>query len=250
MGSIGISLITFMIICGGAVLGMALPSILPQHSLDADSRDAVKLGMALVSTMVALVLGLLIGSAKSSLDTQNAELTEMSSRIVLLDRLLALYGPETKEARDDLRGYIARVLDMVSTKEADGTSGVDLFPDNKSLYDEIEKLSPKDDAQSSIKIQALSILLSLGQTRWLIAAQSVNSVPLPLLIVLTFWLAIVFTSFGLFAPRNATVVVSLLISALSVSGAIFLIVQMYSPYAGLIRVSSAPFRAALTYLGQ
>ncbi len=179
MGSIGISLITFMIICGGAVLGMALPSILPQHSLDADSRDAVKLGMALVSTMVALVLGLLIGSAKSSLDTQNAELTEMSSRIVLLDRLLALYGPETKEARDDLRGYIARVLDMVSTKEADGTSGVDLFPDNKSLYDEIEKLSPKDDAQSSIKIQALSILLSLGQTRWLIAAQSVNSVPLP-----------------------------------------------------------------------
>ena len=94
------------------------------------------------------------------------------------------------------------------------------------------------------------MMLSLGQTRWLIEEQRVNSVPLPLLIVLTFWLAIIFTSFGLFAPRKAAAVVSLLISALSVSGAIFLIVQMYSPYAGPIRVSSAPLRAALTYLGQ
>jgi Protein of unknown function (DUF4239) len=250
MSSVAISLIAFMVVCAGAVLGMTLPSILPQHHLDADSRDAVKLGMALVSTMVALVLGLLIGSAKSSLDTQNSELTEMSSRIVLLDRVLVFYGPETREARDDLRRSIARTLDMVSTKQANHTSGVDLFTDSESLYDAVEKLSPKNDAQSLIKAQALSILLSLGETRWLIAEQSVNSVPLPLLIVLTFWLAIIFTSFGLFAPRNATVVASLLVSALSVSGAIFLIVQMYSPYAGLIRVSSAPLRAALTHLGQ
>ena len=131
MSSITISLITFMVVCGGAALGMALPSILPQHQLDADSRDAVKLGMALVSTMVALVLGLLIGSAKSSLDTQNGELTEMSSRIVLLDRVLAHYGPETREVRNDLRSAIARTLDMVSTKEADDTPGVELFTNSE-----------------------------------------------------------------------------------------------------------------------
>jgi membrane-bound ClpP family serine protease len=82
------------------------------------------------------------------------------------------------------------------------------------------------------------------------AEQRVNSVSSPLLIVLLFWLTIIFTSFGLFAPRNATVVVSLLVSALSVSGAVFLILEMYSPYAGLIHVSSAPLRAALTHLSK
>ncbi len=250
MSSIAASLITFMIVFGGAMLGMALPSNFPQHRWDTDSKDVVRLGMALAATMAAFVLGLLIASAKSSLDTQNNELTEMSSNIVFLDRALAFYGPETREARDDLRSSVAHTLDMVSTKEAGHDSGVDLFTNSEVLYRAIEELSPKDDAQRSIKGQALSILISLAQTRWLIAQQSVHSVPLPLLIALVSWLAIIFTSFGLFAPRNATVVVSLSVSALLVSSAIFLIVQMYSPYAGPIRVSSAPLRAALTQMGK
>jgi len=250
MSSSAISLITFMVVFGGAMLGMVLPSILPQYHWDTDSKDVVRLGMALVATMAALVLGLLIASAKSSLDTQNTELTEMSSRIVLLDRALAFCGLEAKEARDGLRSSIARTLDMVSSKDAGPTSGVQLFEDSEFLYHAIEKISPMNDEQRSMKAQALSILLSLAQTRRLIAQQSVNSVPLPLLIALCFWLAIIFTSFGLFAPRNTTVVASLLVSALSVSSAIFLIVQMYSPYSGPIRVSSAPLRAALTHLGQ
>jgi hypothetical protein len=118
------------------------------------------------------------------------------------------------------------------------------------LYDKIQALSPKDDVQRSIQSQALSIIVSLGQTRWLIAAQRTNSVSEPLLVVLVAWLTIIFISFGLFAPRTVTVIVSLLVSALSVSGAIFLILEMYSPYAGLIHVSSGPLRAALAHLGQ
>ncbi len=246
MSSIAISLITFVFVFGGAMLGMALRSILPQHHLDADSRDVVKLGMALVATMRAVVLGLLIGSAVCLADTQNTELTEMSSKIVLLDRVLAHYGVEAKEIRDELRSSVVSALAMVVTH----TSQVESALNHEVLFDKIEKLSPKDDEQRSVKAQALSILISLGQTRWLIAEQRVSSVPLPLLIVLIFWLAIIFTSFGLFAPRNVTVVVSLLISALSVSGAIFLILEMFSPYDGLIHVSGAPLRAALSHLGQ
>ncbi|MGA8552889.1 MAG: hypothetical protein WB630_00600 [Candidatus Acidiferrales bacterium] len=120
----------------------------------------------------------------------------------------------------------------------------------EALYEKIAALSPKDDRQRAIYAQAMSILMSLGETRWLITAQTVNSVSLPMLTVLIFWLTIIFISFGLFAPRNWTVGVSLSVSALSVSGAIFLILEMYSPYAGLIRVSSAPLRSALRYLGQ
>jgi hypothetical protein len=250
MSSIVISLITFALVFGGALIGIALRSILPPNNLTADSRDVVKLGMGMVATMAALVLGLLIASAKSSFDMQNTELTEMSSKVVLLDRILAHYGPEAKEARDELRSSVVRALNMVSSKDSATSSQIESSGNSEALYDKIQNLSPKDDVQRSIQAQASSTLLALGQTRWLMAEQRVNSVSSPLLIVLLFWLTIIFTSFGLFAPRNATVVVSLLVSALSVSGAVFLILEMYSPYAGLIHVSSAPLRAALTHLSK
>jgi hypothetical protein len=241
MSSIAISLVTFAFVFGGALLGMALRAVVPQNDVIADSRDVVKLGMGLVATMAALVLGLLIASAKSSLDMQSVELTEMSSKVVLLDRVLAHYGPEAKDVRIELRSSVVHTLDTLFSQDAsqlESTKG-------EILYDEIQGLSPKTDAQRSVQAQALSTILALAQTRWLIAEQRVNSVSVPLLIVLIFWLTIIFTSFGLFAPRNATVFVSLLISALSVSGAVFLILEMYAPYEGLIHVSSARFAPPL-----
>jgi hypothetical protein len=248
MSSLEISFITLAVVFGGALLGIALRAVLPQNELSGESREVVKLGVGLIATMAALVLGLLIASAKSSFDTQNAELTEMSSRVVLLDRILAHYGPEAKEARDVLRSSVADSLN--SLKDASVSPQFGSSTNGEILFDKIQGLSPKDDAQRSIHAQALNIMLGLGQTRWLIAAQRGNSVSVPMLVVLVAWLTIIFISFGLFAPRNVTVVVSLLVSALSVSGAIFLILEMYSPYAGLIHVSDAPLRAALAHLGQ
>ena len=201
--------------------------------------------------MAALVLGLLVASAKGSFDTQSAELTEMSAKVILLDRFLAHYGPETKETRDLLRGAVTRILDRTWSKDRTSPSQLESpSGGNEAIYDKIQGLSPKDDTQRSLQAQALSIAIGLGQTRWLMYEQSVTSVSLPLLVVLVFWLTIIFISFGLFAPPNATVVASLFVSALSVSGAIFLILEMYTPYAGLIQIPSAPLRAALAHLGQ
>jgi hypothetical protein len=217
----------------------------------ADSLDAVKMGMGLVATLSALVLGLLVASAKSSYGAQSSELTEMSSKIVLLDRVLAHYRPEATEVRDLLHSSVARALDQMWSK--DRTSSSQLEPRSaggEALFDKIQTLSAKDEAQRSLKAQALSIAMSIGQTRWLMYEQGAASISMPLLIVLVFWLTALFISFGLFAPHNATVVASLLISALSVSGAILLILEMYAPYAGLIQVSRAPLRAALAYLGK
>jgi len=250
MSSLEISFITLTVVFGGALLGIALRSFLPQNQLSDESKDVVKLGVGLIATMAALVLGLLIASAKSSFDTQNAELTEMSSKILLLDRILAHYGPEAKEARDVLGSTVVDALNSLSSEDAAGPlqSGASIH--GEILYDKIQALSPKDEVQRSIQSQALSVIVSLGQTRWLIAAQRGNSVSVPMLVVLVAWLTIIFISFGLFAPRNTTVIASLFVSALSVSGAIFLILEMYSPYAGLIHVSGAPLRAALAHLGQ
>ena len=118
------------------------------------------------------------------------------------------------------------------------------------LYDKIAGLSPKSDTQRSLKGQALSLAVDLGKTRWLMYEQETGSVSIPLLVVLVFWLTVIFISFGLFAPFNVTVVSSLFASALSVSGAIFLILEMYTPYEGLVQISNAPLRAALAHLGQ
>ena len=250
MNSLEISLVTLAIVFAGALLGIALRGVLPESELSAESRDVVKLCVGLIATMAALVLGLLIASAKTSFDTQSAELTEMSSKVVLLDRILAHYGPDAKEARDVLRRSVAEALGSLSSKVADISPQSGSSAHGEVLYDKIQGLSPKDDARRSIQGQALSVVMSLGQTRWLVTAQKSNSVSIPMLVVLVAWLTIIFISFGLFAPRNVTVVVSLLVSALSVSGAIFLILEMYSPYAGLIHVSGAPLRAALAHLGQ
>ena len=114
----------------------------------------------------------------------------------------------------------------------------------------MQGLSPKNDTQRSLQGQALSMAMDLGKTRWLMYEQATTSVSMPLLVVLVLWLAAIFISFGLFAPFNGTVVASLFVSALSVSGAIFLILEMYTPYAGVIQLSSAPLRAALAHLGQ
>jgi hypothetical protein len=250
MSSLEISLMTLAVVFGGALVGIGLRVVLPQHELSAETREVVKLGVGLIATMAALVLGLLIASAKSSYDTQNAELTEMSSKAVLLDRVLAHYGPEAKDTRDTLRRAVVGVLEMVSSKSVAGPFQVGASATGEVLYDEIQELSPKNDAQRSMQAQAVNIMMALGQSRWLLTAQKSNSVSLPMLVVLIAWLTIIFISFGLFAPRNVTAVVSLLVSALSVSGAIFLILEMYSPYGGLIHISSGPLRAALAHLSQ
>ena len=246
MSPMTVSLIVFACVFGGALFGMFLHATLPEHHLSSDSKDVVKMRMGLVGTMAALVLGLLVASAKGSYDAQGTELTQLSANIALLDRVLAHYGPETKEARDLLRVDVARVIDRMWSKA--GTSSAP--GGEEGLYEKLQVLSPKDDKQRSLQAQALNIAITLSQTRWSMYEQGTTSVSVPLVVILVFWLTLILSSFGLFAPANGTVIASLCVCALSVSAAILLILEMYSPYSGLIQVSSAPLRAALAHLGQ
>lgn len=251
MSSFAISLIVFLCVFGGAVIGILLRGSLPEHHLNADSQSVVKLAMGLVVTMAALVLGLLVSSAKSSYDAQSAEVTDISARLILLDRMLAHYGPDTKEARAVLRGGVVGNLERIWPQERTETSGrVPPSISPEVLIDKIQLLSPKDDTQRWYKAQALSMAIGLGQTNWLLFAQGADSVSKPMLVILVFWLTAIFISFGLFAPRNATVSAALLASVLSVSGAVFLILEMYTPFGGLIEISSAPLRIVLANLGK
>jgi hypothetical protein len=250
MSSVSMSLIVFMCILGGAACGMFLRRTLPPHHLSGESKDAMMLGLGLLGTMTALVLGLLVASAKGAYDAQNAELTQLSANIVFLDRELAHYGSETKDARDLLRRSVARALNGPRSTDSEPSRLDPSTAESEALYDAIQQLSPKDDTQRWLKGQALSSAISIGQTRWLMYEQERTTVSMPLLVTLVFWLTISFTGFGLFTPVNATTIASIFVSALSVSVAIALIVEMYTPYKGLIHISGAPLRAALAHLGR
>lgn len=251
MSNVETSFIVFGCVFAGALFGMFLRGVLPKNHLEDASRDVVRLSMGLLATLTALVLGLLISSAKGSFDAQTADVAEMSAKVVLLDRALANYGPETKEVRDLLRVVVVSNLDRLWPQEhSRATEPVGPVTGSDVLYQRIQALTPKSDTQRSLQAQATSLVMSIGEIRWLMYAQAANAISKPMLSILVFWLTVIFISFGLSAPANATVTTALLVCGLSVSASVFLILELYTPYGGLIAISSAPLRNALAQLGQ
>ena len=249
--SLDVGLIVFVFLFAGTLGGMLLRRIVPGHHQTADTLDVIKLGTGILATTSALVIGLLIASAKSSFDTKDGELKKLASDLILLDRQLAHYGPETREERELLRRYTIYKLDATWPAEATHPADKDGWRLLEDMQDRLRALAPQNDAQRWLQARALQISSDVAGTRWLLSVQVGTAIPVAFVVVLVFWLTMIFTSFGLFARPNATAIIALLICALSVAGAIFLIVEMGQPFRGrLIRVSSAPMRDALAELGQ
>jgi hypothetical protein len=252
MSAIALACITFACISGGVLLGMFLRNTLPEHHLSTDAKDVVRLGTGLIGTIAALVLGLLIASAKNSYDTQSTQITQMTANVVLLDRLLAQYGAETGAVRDLLRRGIVALADRMWRENGSGlgkTAPFEASAASEAFYAKLQELSPRNDSQRSLQARAIQLSTDIAQTRLLLFAQRNNSIPMPFLVVLIFWLTIIFASFSLFAQPNTIVIGSLLIFALSAAGAIYLILELGQPFTGLMQIPSAPLRDALAPLG-
>lgn len=207
-------------------------TLLPEEHLGEDTKDVVKLGIALIATMAALVLGLLIASAKSAYDTRRGQPLEVSADIILLDRIVANDGAETEKSHAMLQHSVAVATEQF-WPDRDQPAATDRRATSvEALYDTIQDLTPHNDAHRSLQNQALTISFDLGRTRVLVV------------------LAVIFASLGLFAPRNGTVVATFLVCAISVSVVIFLILELVRSFEGVLQVPSAPLRAALAQLGQ
>jgi hypothetical protein len=254
MSSLTMSLIVFGCIFGGTVLGMILRAVLPERHLSGESKDVVKLGMGLIGTMSALVLGLMVASAKSSYDAQRNGLSQMAGNVVFLDRILARYGPEADDARQMLRDSVADMLERTWPQEGSGTAAaarpVTTEGRYEGIFDKLEGLSPKTAVQRTLQAQALKVATDIAQSRWSLFAQRGSSISVPFLVVMASWLGIVFASFTLFAPPNATVFTTLTLCALVVASTIFLILELDRPFEGVIQVPSEPLRRALAQLGR
>ncbi len=250
MNSLAVSTVVFACVFGGSLLGLFLRSILPQHHLNSDSKDVVRLGMGLIGTMTALLLGLLIASAKSSYDNEKATVTQMAAKTLFLDRVLAGYGPEAGPVREGLHRSVVLAIDLTWPQGKSAGPQLDpLATNSESLFVQLLQLAPQNDSQRTLKESALSLAGEIRQMRWLLYEQTGSSVPLPFLVVVVSWLTLSFISFGLFSPKNPTVMITLLVCAVSVSGAIFLILELDHPFTGIIQISSEPLRDAEARLG-
>ncbi|MGO9614237.1 MAG: hypothetical protein ACLPX5_14565 [Dissulfurispiraceae bacterium] len=254
MSPIAISFIAFACIFSGALLGLFIRNLLPEHHLSADSKDVIKLVAGMLATMAALVLGLMIASAKGTFDTMSSELRQTGSNIILLDRNLARYGPETREGRDMLRRTVTNAVRRIWPEESD-TIAVEkagkLDVGFEDIQEKLRLLTPQNDDQRLLQAQAIQLSSEIASARWLLKVQAgQGSIPVPFLVLLISWLTIIFLSFGLFCSRNATVIAVLMVGALSAASALFLILELDQPYGGFIKVSSAPFQNALSYLSK
>ncbi len=252
MSALLISFIVFACVLGSAVLGMFERSVLPQHHVNEDSKYIFKSGMGLLATLAALVLGLLIASAKSSFDSKQDEIKEGAAKIMLLDRTLRHYGPEADPARAVLRRLTAAQTDLtwIENSVQVGVPSAGPLAGIEEVQVKLGALAPDSDAQRWLQTRALQLSGELAQMRWLLIDQHGNSIPTPFLVALVFWLAVIFASIGLFAPRHATVYAVIFASALSVSSAIFLILQLDRPFEGLMAMSDAPLREAIAELNR
>ncbi len=245
MSSFYIAAIAFGCVFGGSLVGMFIRSLLREHHLSSETKEVVKVGVGLIATMSALVLGLLVASAKSSFDTQKSEVGQISANVILLDRVLAHYGPETKEIRKQLHAAVENVIGQMWSSE-----GAQPTASSEVLFDNIQNLVPKTDSQRAMQSQAVKTTIDIGQTRWLLFAQKTSAVSLPFLVVVLCWLTLTFLSFGLYAPKNMVVFVTLGLCALSVAGALFLVLELDRPFNGFIQISSEPLRNAMGQLGR
>ncbi len=251
MNAIVVSLIVFVSIFAAAVLGIAIRRTLPEDHVGSDAKEVVRLATGLIATMSALVLGMLVSSAKSSYDASKNEVAEMSTEIVTIDRLLARYGPETGELRAEFRQLVEFSLDRIWPSETSRHAELKPGDHGQTLADKLVQLEPKNDTQAGAKTQVTSMVIALQKSQWLLFLKSEQEpVPIPLLVVLILWLAAIFAGFGLFAPSNFTVIATLALSALAVSSAIFIILEMYAPFSGILKISPSPILEALRQMGR
>lgn len=247
-----ISLAVFVCVFSCAMLGFYLRERLPQHHLNEESSSSIKLATGLIATISALVLGLLISSAKNSFDTVSGDLVRNAVNIVRLDRALAEYGSETGALRAQLKSNYATWIDMIGSgdsRELDRLNGPDVVGQIEHFQRSLAQLAPDTAAKQRLQTRSMEISDEVFAARWLALLQKRGSIPMTLLVVLVSWLAIIFGTFGLFSPRNGTVIFFFLLCAFSASGAIFVILEMDTPLDGMITVSTAPMREALARLG-
>jgi len=248
-----IVLIVFAVVLGATLLGIFARPVLLKGELDDSTKDVLRLAMGFVGTMAALVIGLLLYSAKGSYEDQRAALEDIAVSLALLDATLDQYGPESSDARGTIRDVADLMINRLWPEDAGTPSSfgsAEMTESGHRIYADLLDLEPKNDAQQLLKAQSLQLGITLTRDRLLLIAQhGTRAIPPLFIVVLTTWLAILFTSFGLFGKPNVTVIGSLLLSGFAVSCAMFLILELDLPFQGIVQIPSEALKQVYANFG-
>jgi Protein of unknown function (DUF4239) len=246
MTLLSIYLICLGLIFGGGAVGLLIGRVLPEHYLSEGTQKVVQIAMGTISIMAALVLGLLIATARNTMASRDKQVEALAGDLVLLDRDLVQYGPDAQTIRQLLRQYTALKLQHTWPKRGhvilDDPQALALL---EGIQQRLRELHPDSLEKHLILAEALQVCDGIARTRSLMAVEHRHEIPREFLFVLVFWLAVLFLSFGVFAPRNAMVVAALFVCAVCLSSAILLIVDMDQPFSGIITISPEPIQHAL-----
>jgi hypothetical protein len=249
MHSILISSMVFITIFGAAVLGIFIRRLIPDEHLGTDAKDSIRLLTGITATMSGIVLGMLVSSANSYYQARTSEVSEIASDLVAIDRLLAQYGPETGEVRLQLRQLVGAGIDRIWRSDESLEMALRPKENGEVLLHQLELITPNSNAQAVIKSRAIPMVAALQQSQWsMFLKTQQTSMPVPLLTVVVSWLAAIFFSIGIFAPRNPTILTAFALGAVTVCTAVLIIVEMYSPFKGILRISPAPVLDVLSQM--
>ena len=245
-----IGLVSFAAIFGGALIGLFASHRLPGHHLSKETQSAVTVSVAVLGTLSALVLGLMITAANGSFAGRSEEVRELSLQLIRMDRNLRRYGPESADARMKLREWaVSKSQQLFPEKGRSNPTSEQTIVLLESVQDALLALQPRDERQKFLHTVCLHLSSTMIQARWALETRASHSIPVPFLVLLIFWLTIVFASFGLFAPANATTIAALFLCALAMAGAIFMIEELDKPLSGFVHLPPDAMRRALFEIG-
>lgn len=248
-GGLAVGLLVFAFLAAAALFSLWLSPHLPERYRSPETTSNLRLGVGVIASITAIVLGLLISSVKGSFDVASRDVQTLAANLIVLDRTLRFYGPDAAHARDLLTRYTERVLEGTwpsngQTPMVDDQAAEDLLNQTERA---ILSLQP-DPQEPDFKEQALTQVRAVVRQRQTLIEESGSAVSPPIVAALTLWLGLIFASFGYNAPRNGMMVIVLLVCAASVAGAIFLILEIDGAVSGIIVVSSEPIQHAISIM--
>ncbi len=251
MDALTISLIVAACVFAGGVAGLSLHRVLPAAHLSKETQDVIRLGTGMLSVLASLVLGLLIATVKTSFDTTQSMIRAYAAELVVLDETLRDYGDAALAPRRLVRDYTTRLLHDNWPDQG----GRPFLTEDRQAGDLLERereavraLTPIDAGQRWLQDQALQGSTALLRRRWGLIEHSGPSLQPVVIVILVSWIVAIFASFGLNAPRNATVAAALLICSLAIGSSIYLVLELDSPFQGVLRISSRPMQTALSHM--
>lgn len=253
MASVAILILVFGATLAASRVGAKIARLLPQTHLTPEARHSAHVGIGMLATLLALVLGLLITSAKHSFDDRQGELLRISSTVVLLDRALVGYGEGAAPARMLLRQLFAGVHRRIKPEEgvqAKASSPMDSLNALTQLQHTVLHLPVNNEVERWYQARAMQLTAEIAQDRVLMVEQHHSTVPVVLVVVVSVWVILIYLGLGVFGVRNRTVNTVLDVCALAFACAIFLVIELDTPYAGMVGVSTEPLgRAAQALAG-